>query len=408
MTQPSPDHFQTNDPRFVTPSTVDRLYEGNQLPNGDVQAQLEWVRNNLFTKLLGGFGSVVAAVGAGINGIVMAITGVVNGGLATLQSWVEQLLQAGQGIPIIGPVASGLLDFFFHQSAVANTASGAASSFTSLATGIFNGWFGSGGTGKVAEVEETISAIKSAVYGSETMFTLTGTGNFVVPQGFIDGVVSAINGGDGGMAGNGQAATNSGGAAGGIDGGYISRTFTAAQLGGVGAVVPYKCGAAGGGGFGATYAAGGVGGKTTFGPTSTPFVEGSSGTSGVRAREGYLPSASRPGAGGNGGMTQQPGGAGSRSVLAPGGGGGGPGGRGGDGAAANVTDTGCGGGGGGGGGGAPGTNLGSPGGAGGNGGNYGSGGGAGGNGYDFAPKPGGNGTSGVLYINASVATTTTT
>lgn len=55
-----------------------------------MQEGLEGVRNNLFNNLLGGFLNIPQAIGAGIAGIVEAITGG-SGGLGSLASWSSQI-----------------------------------------------------------------------------------------------------------------------------------------------------------------------------------------------------------------------------------------------------------------------------------------------------------------------------
>lgn len=61
-----------------------------------------------------------------IGDIVAAVTGIIGGGFNTLSTFFSQLLQAGQGIPIVGPITQGIYNFFFHQAAVANSAAAAA------------------------------------------------------------------------------------------------------------------------------------------------------------------------------------------------------------------------------------------------------------------------------------------
>lgn len=253
-----------------------------------------------------------------------------------------------------------------------------------------------------AEVAATAGAIKSSVFGSTTVYLLTGTGNFTVPD-CARIQVAVTNGGNGGQAGTQTATPDAPGGEGGQHGGYVLREFLVAELGGVGAVIPFACGAPGGGGAGANYANGAAGGVSRFGSSGSPFVVGTTGATSVESDGQFVPSVSHPGAGGQGGRfsttTTVRGIAGGTTPLAAGGAGGltaGTDGSPGGAAVADRTPSG----GGGGGGGAGNEDIWAAG-KGGKGGNYGAGGGGGGSTSDTGVRgAGGDGAAGAIWAIA--------
>lgn len=210
--------------------------------------------------------------------------------------------------------------------------------FDDTLKGIFNGWFGSGATGTVAEVTYTIEAIKDAVINGYTVTTFTSdsTGWTIPPHAEMTAV----------LIGGGQ----NGAFTGGLHGSFVAMPldltgFTALdiQIGTAGnrscireaAVTPH-----------------------TGTLLSQSPVHGSDG--GIAGTFGLTPTNSIPGSGGNGGAagpsSATAGTPGQASGLALGGSGGGVGPAGGNGGAGGSVSAGsqvkCGGGGGGGGGGA--------------------------------------------------------
>ena len=311
----------------------------------------------------------------------------------------------------IGDIAAGFADLW---SAINGTYTGSDSDLTGIAgwaadrvddiggivSGLFNGWFGSGSTGDVAEVQTTIEAVKDAVINGYTVQTFTSSGTWTKPAGITELVVIAVGGGRNGAGGGGGTTAPAAGGAGGLSGGYIAQNIDPSTVASTVAVTVAAAGA----------------NNSSFGThvVSTP------GTGGIATQFGYSPTASLPGSGGAGGNsagessgTTTPGSPGETSALASAGTGGSSGSGGGTSGAgtsggsvsAGVT-TKCGGGGGGGGGGRGYVNtIGATvnGGAGGAGGYPGGGGGGGGacsrGGLQFgSPGAGGAGAAGVVWI----------
>lgn len=254
-----------------------------------------------------------------------------------------------------------------------------------IATGIFNGWFGGGGTGSAAEVTYTIETIKDAVLNGYTVHTITSDEvNWVVqsplPTEFNIGMFSGGQNGNSGSSGGGS------GGSGGLHGSYIVHRI---DLTGI-AALDTRIGTAGNYSYvrehNATPHTGAV--------LAQSAAHGSDG--GMSTPLGYTPSASIPGSGGKGSdYNTSNGTAGSPSLLATGGARGSTSSFGSSGSPGNSVSAGasvkCGGAGGGGGGAASvALNGGGNGGAGG----YPGGGGGGGGGANGTPGAGGSGGPG--------------
>jgi len=244
---------------------------------------------------------------------------------------------------------------------------------------IWNGWFGSGGTGSPQQVQYAIETIKDTVLNGYTVHTATASEtNWIVPQ-HIECIGIMTGGGQNGKNG----VTNSGpGGDGGLGGSFLAQ---AVDLTGVTAL---------------DIAVGTAGNKSIVRvANATPHTgavvmqspdHGSPG--GIAGPFGYTGTTSTPGDGGKGGNYPSGGGETGTSSFA---GLGGTQGRAG-GSVSPGAATKCGGGGGGGGKGA--INAFSPAGSGGNGGYPGGGGGGGGGVYANAGGPGGAGAPGVVWI----------
>ncbi|WP_158636077.1 hypothetical protein [Tsukamurella sputi] len=313
------------------------------------------------------------------------------------------------------PALDGMINAFLGVRTKAVTAQTAADSAKSdlgdVITGIFNGWFGSGGTGSTAQAQQTIEAIKTAVLNGWTVQTVTSTATWTRPAGLTDCVAVLVGSGKNGANGNSYNDI----AIGGLGGGFIAQSLDINSI-------PSSL----------TITVGTNGAVTSFGS----LVSTTPGNGGIANEFGYAATSSLPGNGGNGGRgyfynqgtsTPAPGSAGTvggASALGAGGTAGGyssgsAGGAGGAGGAVSAgTPTKSGGGGGGGGAGgsnsagdssSPGIgNTGRNGGNGGNGGYPGGGGGAGGGGgwggYGSGSNgTGGTGAQGVAWIFTKVA-----
>lgn len=271
----------------------------------------------------------------------------------------------------------------------------AADQLQSLAN-IWNGWFGSGGTGTPTEVRTTIEAIRVAVSNGYTLQTITTNGTFNVPSGIteLNGIV--IGGGGNGASGGVGNGTRAGGA-GGIGGAYVFKQLDLSVLIPGTAVLTCTVGAGGTG-------SGGAGSVSTIKDSGgTTLLTSAAGLGGVALPQGMMSTTSSAGNGGNGGDANSSGptatagtaggssgvatgGAGGTAKTQSGGSGGISAGGGADGTAGQTSDVPLVGGSGGGGGGGCGTNtttIAPFGGAGGNGGFPGGGGGGSGAGAGF-------------------------
>lgn len=363
-----------------------------------------------------------------IDDLIEILTGIEDGDPDDLGTWITQIRTLLSGGTVTSPVPSlagvssiedaiGAIAASFTDlwAAFNGTYSGSDTNLTNLSgwaadrvddiggivSGIFNGWFGSGATGSVAEVQTTIEAVKDAVINGYTVQTFTSSGTWTKPAGITELVVIAVGGGRNGAGGvantsavNGDTAA---GGAGGDGGNYVAMAIDPSAVASTVAVTVAT-----------------AGGTSSFGPhLSVSHLTGS----GIASQFGFSPTTSAPGAGGNGGSVVQgsvaeAGTAGTASAL----GAAGAGGAGGSGAGTSsagaaggsvsgATTTKCGGGGAGGGGGRyitfTGQNV--NGGAGGAGGYPGGGGGGGGALTRGAvasgsPGAGGAGAAGVVWI----------
>lgn len=312
---------------------------------------------------------------AGLKWLRDILTGITGASDSQVQSWVTQLLTAASNLDagkVIGLLAAAVIPGLdaskitsgqFAQSMVAgltgvlaNLVDGltkVGNDLGSVIKGLFDGWFGGGGTGSPQEVQYTIQAIKDAVVNGYTVTTFVSSQvNWVKPQ-CTEMVAVLIGGGQNGA--EGVDGPQGPGALGGSHGSYIVQQLVVADLP---SALDIQVGTAGnrsyvrsanGSHTGAIIVESGPHGS--LGGTATTF--------------GYAGTASQPGsggfgaAGGNtiGGREPTPGGPGVPSTAAVGGSAGAAGvnaGDGGDGGAGGNVSAGaltkCGGGGGGGGG----------------------------------------------------------
>lgn len=332
----------------------------------------------------GEFRGVFSSLGAlfGLPSPEEIVVGVANGVGSVIQGAVE--LVGGLGgffAGLVGGFIDGSLIPILDPTKILNLPA-LFSDVVNIATGIFNGWFGGGGTGTVAEVTYTIEKIKDAVINGYNVITFTSdTAGWAVPE-HVEIVGLLIGGGE-----------NGNGNFGGKHGSFIAIPM---DLTGVTAL-DIRVGTAGNRSYiraanssphtGTVIAesavhgsAGGVAG--TFGLTATSSVPGNGGNGGTAGNGRIMPEPGQPSALAAGGA------AGSSTSF------GGPGGAGGSVSAGSLIK--CGGGGGGGGGGA-GTVF-NGGGNGGAGGYPGGGGGGLGNGFSAANGLSGPGAPGVVWI----------
>ncbi|GAA1891950.1 hypothetical protein [Williamsia serinedens] len=336
-----------------------------------------------------------------IGDIAGAITGAIGGGLNTIRQFFDDLI--GNALQGINPfsIFTSIGNIFFHQSAVANTATAASSGVASIVDQLFGGWRGTV-SGDAGQVAQTMNEVRQSIEGDTLNVTLIGSGQWIVPEGYKDWVVTAISGGDGGQGGDGGTFAGGGGtgiAQGGVNGGQVGEIFTTEELGGAGASINYATGNAGAGGTGKMQF-GGQGGQSVFGPfgPNNNYWRGQRDAGALPTGVGYA-FAAKPGNGGNGGPISGTY-TGTRGGAGPAAPGGNPGTRGQPGQNGTegpfVKNPGGGGGGGGGGGNSGGF---SAAGRGGDGGAAGAGGGAGGSSTTDSPfGAGGNGGAGRFYL----------
>ena len=305
-------------------------------------------------------------------------------GLPDLNSLTEQIRDIMAGLPITptlpvlqdikdwrsllglktqGLNSSGQLD---GAKIVGTVAKGAVEGLVDLGTqvtdgiaGIWNGWFGSGGTGDPAEVQQTIEAIKNAVINGYTVDAYTSdTANVPKPD-CTEMIAILVGSGQPGVLPVGKT-----GQPGGLDGSYLAIQLDVPSLP---SAFDIDIGTAGA----KTYLRAAAGTPHTGAVLAESPAPGSPG--GITTAFGFTSTSSQPGRGGKGGNGQDAintpntpstkGEAGTSSPLAAGGPGGtttsGVGNNGGPGGNVSTgSSTKCGGGGGGGGGGGSGATFG--------------------------------------------------
>ena len=362
-----------------------------------------------FTQFLSDLWSFPARFISGIGTLIMD-------GVHTVQHFLNGLWSALTGTTATSDKRN--TDVHTAAAAVTSTASTAYStaattsaSVVTISDGVYNAWYGSGGSGSPSQVATTVTSIKSAISAAWTVQQITSSGTWNLASSSLTSTsqilefwVILVGGGGGG--GKGQ--TGSGytvpypGGFGAAGGAYLAQQIDPAALGGNVTVT------VGGQTSGSTSAVTAITGSVTaFGASGDPagVLATTSGltSSAIGSIMGYYDAAaSAPGSGGDGGHGNTVGGGaaengypGGSTPLALGGSSGtaasaGDAASGSAGSTASLTgQTRCGGGGGGGGGGARTGN----GGAGGNGG-FPGGGGAGGGGTAGAGKTGGTGGTG--------------
>ena len=215
------------------------------------------------------------------------------------------------------------------NAGVANAAA-ADGKVVSTNTAIYNGYFGSGGTGTSTQVQTTVQAIKTKLDGGWTVQVLNTTGTWTRPwsSGSADTPKEfwaiCIGSGMGGGKGSSGGTTNVdyGGGAGGTPGGYTAQQI---NPGDIGATVSYTIGQGGSGGT--AFGNQGASQQSTFGSLAASGAGGS--TSSIASLFGfYDATSSTPGKGGSGGIGSSSSGdstdgaAGASTPLASGGAGG--------------------------------------------------------------------------------------
>lgn len=171
---------------------------------------------------------------------------------------------------------------------------------TAIATNIFNGWFGSGGTGTPTEVRTTIEAIKVAVSNGYTLQTVTVNGSFTVPAGITELNAIVIGGGGNGASGTTGSGTQNGGN-GGVGGAYVFKQLDLSVLTPGTAVLTCTVGAGGSG-------SGGAGSSSTVKDSGgATLLDSAAGTGGVALPQGMMSTSSTAGSGGRGGNAVQSG-----------------------------------------------------------------------------------------------------
>lgn len=312
-------------------------------------------------------------------------------GMDQVAQWQEfQQQRTGADVAVaVGAVDTG--DDFDGWGAVTEWAADQIAGFVN----IWNGWFGSGGTGTPAQTQYVIESIKDAVINGYTVHTITSDeANWAVPPHTEFNVILIGGGQNGGGGGSSWGGSLAAGGSGGLNGSYIAQ---AVDLTGITAL-DTKIGTAGNKSYMRVA-------NTTTPHTGTIIAQSPAAGSpgGIAATFGYTTTTSTPGSGGageGGGTGHAAGQPGVSTPAATGGAVGGnngvyglPGGTGGNVSAGATTK--CGGAGGGGGGTA--VFAFNTGGSGGAGGYPGGGGGGGGCGLNVSGAGGGPGAVGVVW-----------
>lgn len=315
----------------------------------------------------------------------------------------DDVRSALQAIPAGNIAGKGSHPSLSHElGALSDDVAGIDPLLADTSKALYNGWFGSGGDGSLADILTGLGAIRDVTLAPYTTATFTSdTANWPRPE-CSEMVAILIGGGQNGGNGTPGNSGNPGGAQG-LGGSFVVQQLDVASLP---ATLDIQVGSAGNrsrvragnGSFTGTVLTesgipGSAGGQATpFGYTGSASAPGDGGvggqggtapsTPGVTGGAGTPSAAAAGGTAGNGGATNVPPGAG------------GPGGS-----VSSAALTKCGGGGGGGGGGKPGNGY-TRGGAGGAGGYPGGGGGGGGGGtlQQNTPAVGGPGAAGIVWV----------
>ena len=344
--------------------------------NGFGQLGSGFSLNHLLTQL----GNIPQNAIAGLGGVL--------GGLLPKTDWTSFLngfKAAGNngtapstGSSLIDEVINSFLGVLTKAVTAQASADTANADLGDVVKGIWDGWFGTGGSGAPAEAQQTIEAIKVAIENGWTVTTYTSNATWTKPANLRECVVIAIGRGQDGQSGRGTRE-------GGLGGGYLAQALDVASIPNSVAIT--------------------IGAPTSFGS----LVVTTPGQGGIAGEFGYALTASNPGKGGNGAPQDNstlPTAGDGTPLAAVGAAGTGTGGAGQNGASVSTsTPTKCGGAGGGGGRGGGG-NLGNPGGGkGGNGGFPGGGGAGGGQGgaYGAPNGAGGTGANGCMWVLTKVA-----
>lgn len=312
-----------------------------QIPNALIQAVWDAISGllpkNLFDQFLGGLKGSANSGAAGSTGFPL----------------FDEALNAVGGL--FGKAQSAQT----NAAAAQSTAVSVQGDLGDVVKGIFNGWFGSGGTGQAAQAQQTIEAIRVAMENGYTVSTVTSSTNWPRPDRLTECVVVMIGAGEDGQPGNGSRA-------GGRGGGFVAERLDPASIpanvaitigtsngapssfGNLVIASPGRNGVAQPGDIAYAYTTsapgdGGVGGDQTNaipptnGTSSALATGGSAGTgNGGYGQNGQnVPTNSRVKCGGSGGGGGR--GSGSTSVGNPGGGDGGAGGYPGGGGAGGGT-----------------------------------------------------------------------
>ena len=210
-----------------------------------------------------------------------------------------------------GTTTSGsIVDIYNSAKAINDTANTASTAATSAAnanvatnTAVYNGFYGSGGTGTSTQVQATVAAIKTKLTSGFNLQTITDVGSGTWTRPWAPGSVDepkefwAICFGSGGGGGAGQYITTSGSTTGGNGG--AGGAYAAVQIAptDIGSTVSYTVAA---GASGATTNGGAAtsGAQTSFGS----FITTIAGRAFVSTQFGYYTTDdSQPGSGGKGG-----------------------------------------------------------------------------------------------------------
>lgn len=264
--------------------------------------------------LLGALTSIPQQAVAGLQGALSSISSYV-------QDLVNAILRAIRGIPVVGGTLADIIAEIggLQQKAVEAKADASAAQTTAVAVrddlgttiaGIWDGWFGSGGSGSPAQAQQTIEAIKVAVLNGFTVeaFTSGATWNRDTAAIYTEFYAVCIGGGNRGQTGGTSNSTNAASANGGVrglGGGFLSQQIADSDIP---TSVIWTIGQA-------ASSPGGIGTRTSFGS----LAQSSPGSGGISTPGGgYAATSSMPGDGADGGSAGYTASSGSGGYSTPG------------------------------------------------------------------------------------------
>jgi hypothetical protein len=209
--------------------------------------------------------------------------------LQDIKDWWTSLGQKTQKLTSAGKLAGGDIIGTVPKTVVEGLVD-LGDTVTDSLTGIFNGWFGSGGTGTPAQAQQTIEAIRDAVIAGYNVTTFTSSQtNWARPTVLTEAYAVLVGSGQPSSPPSGKVGGNPG-----LDGSYLVQPLDVATL-------PAQLDIAVGTNGARSYVRAATGNHTGTVLAQSP-APGSPG--GIATAFGFTPTSSQPGQGGKGGNGQ--------------------------------------------------------------------------------------------------------